>query len=79
MSAFLLIVPEGWTEIENVQQVLGDQSGYSGMIDTQDWQQFTQRLYDFQAISETLKVVDARYFSDPEVGVQRLWVVVEPV
>lgn len=77
MSAFVLIVPDGWTELTGLEP-LGAPGGYTSMIDNQDWVQFTLALYDHQIIPETLRVIDARYFIDAGDQI-RLLVITEPV
>lgn len=77
MSEFLMVVPPGWTEIPNAEEVinntLGD--GAHGAIAQELWWEFTNALDAFGLLPAGQIVTDARLFKtgDP-LNPVRLWV-----
>jgi hypothetical protein len=60
---FLLVTPDGWTELENAPEILFSQGGLatvSDLINNTDWPALSQLLENAGVIAENTQITEAR-------------------
>lgn len=71
MSSFLMVVPDGWTEIPNPEAIAPEEEwGRANPWEVTEWLKTAGHIVDGQA------ALEMRYFRDS--GVLRMWVVIGP-
>jgi hypothetical protein len=71
MSDFLMVVPSGWTEVQDPEAIMSEES----WLNANSWE-ITEALKTAGIIQEGYESKDHRVFRDS--GVLRLWVEIGP-